>query len=261
MTAMMQLEKMQIRVYESAQALGRAAADDVANVLRETISVQGEAAIILATGNSQLSFLHALSQISDIAWDRVTVFQMDEYLGISAQHPASFRLFHRKHLADLVQPRVFYGIEGDTLDVNAEIDRYTTLLEMHKPVACVMGIGENGHLAFNDPPADFFTPNTIHLVTLEEVSRRQQVGEGHFTEIDQVPRQALTLTVTALLKPPHTFVVVPERRKARAVQAAIEGPVTPDCPASILRKISHLKLYLDRDSASLLNKSSYSPNS
>src|SRR5262245_30636423 len=252
MAATIQLENMKVSVLESNHELGRAAAADVANVLRDTISSQGEAAIILATGNSQLSFLHALRNMPNIDWDCVTVFQMDEYLGISSHHPASFRRFHRTHLTDIVHPRTFYGIEGDAADVNAEMARYTALLQEHQPVACVMGIGENGHLAFNDPPADFETPNTIHLVTLDEASRRQQVGEGHFSSIDEVPRQALTLTVPALLKPPHVFVVVPERRKARAVKAALEGPITPECPASILRTMSKVKLYLDRDSASLV---------
>ena len=252
MAAMMQIEKMQIQIYDSNQAVGQAAADDLKDILASTIIRRGEAAIILATGNSQLSFLNALRAESGIQWDKITVFQMDEYLGISDQHVASFRRYHHVHLVDVVHPRIFYGIDADRIDIKAEIARYTALLEHHEPVACVMGIGENGHLAFNDPPADFATDKLIHVVTLVEAARRQQVGEGHFASLDQVPHQALTLTVPALLKPPHLLVVVPELRKALAVQAALEGPVTVDCPASILRRLPSVKLYLDQDSASLL---------
>jgi glucosamine-6-phosphate deaminase len=133
-----------------------------------------------------------------------------------------------------------------------EIERYKRLLEQNPPYACVLGIGENGHLAFNDPPADFFSSAVIHVVALDETSRRQQVGEGHFTNLDEVPRQALSLTIPALLKPPHVLALVPEARKAEAVRAALQGPVTPMCPASILRTRSNVRLYLDEDSASLL---------
>lgn len=247
----MHYDKMQVMIYDSPQTLGPAAANDLADILRSTIAAHGKASIILATGNSQLTFLDALAHLP-IAWDKIVVFQMDEYLGISANHPASFRRFHREHLIDLVHPKQFFGIEGDAPDVQTEITRYTALLQEHEPVACVLGIGENGHLAFNDPPADFETPAQIHLVTLDQACRRQQVGEGHFPNLDAVPKQALSLTIPALLKPKHVLAVVPESRKAQAVKAALEGPVTPDCPASILRTQSHVRLYLDRDSASFL---------
>lgn len=244
---------MQISVFDSKRALGQAAANDLAEILQATVAAQGKAAIILATGNSQLEFLHALATRTGIAWNKIVVFQMDEYLEISEQHPASFRRFHREHLIDLVHPRAFYGIEGDAADLDAEMARYTALLAEHLPIACVLGIGENGHLAFNDPPADFKTQKQIHIVTLDEACRRQQVGEGHFPNLDAVPTQALSLTVPALLKPKHVMAVVPERRKAEAVKAALEGPVTPDCPASILRTQAHVRMYLDGESASLLS--------
>lgn len=250
----MSSDKMQISIFDSKQALGQAAANDLAKILEATVAAEGKAAVILATGNSQLEFLHALASHAGIAWNKIVVFHMDEYLGISANHPASFRRFHHEHLIDRVHPRAFYGIEGDADDPDAEMARYTALLEEFVPVACVLGIGENGHLAFNDPPADFETQKQIHIVTLDEACRRQQVGEGHFPDVEAVPRQALSLTVPALLKPKHVLAVVPERRKAEAVKAALEGPVTPDCPASILRTQSHVKLYLDRDSASLLSE-------
>jgi glucosamine-6-phosphate deaminase len=245
-------DKMQVNIYDSNETLGAAAADELAQVLRSTIAERGEALIIVATGNSQLSFMKALRTKQGIAWDKVTVFHMDEYLGMSDQHPASFRRYIREQLNDVVHPRMFYGIGGDAEDVEAELARYASLLEEHDPVACVLGIGENGHLAFNDPPADFDTNKMIHIVTLDERSRLQQVGEGYFATLDEVPKQAVTLTVPALLRPPHVLAVVPEARKAPAVKAALEGPVTPDCPASILRTMPHVTLYLDRDSASLL---------
>jgi len=245
---------MRVNIYDSNEALGAAAADDLAEILRSTIDERGEASIILATGNSQLSFMKALRAKQGITWDKVTVFHMDEYLGMSDQHPASFRRYIREQLTDVVHPRMFHAIEGDAEDVKAELAHYVSLLEEHKPVACVLGIGENGHLAFNDPPADFDTDKMIHVITLGERARLQQVGEGHFATLDEVPKQAITLTVPALLRPPHVLAVVPETRKAPAVKAALEGPVTPDCPASILHTMPHVKLYLDRDSASLLQQ-------
>jgi len=245
-------DKMQVNIYESSEALGTAAAEDLAAILGSTIAKRGEGAIIVATGNSQLFFMKALQAKQGIPWNKVTLFHMDEYLGMSDRHPASFRRFIRERLTNVVRPRQFYGIEGDAQDVETELARYATLLQKYQPVACVLGIGENGHLAFNDPPADFNTPKIIHVVILAESCRRQQVGEGHFATLDEVPRQAITLTVPALLKPAHVLAVVPEERKAPAVKAALEGPVTPDCPASILRTQGHVKLYLDQDSASLL---------
>lgn len=246
---------MQIQIFDSQQGLGQAAANDLTNILTAALAVRDKVAIVLATGNSQIEFLRALVAKPEIAWDKVTVFQMDEYLGISSFHSASFRRFHREHLVNLVHPKMFYGIEGDAPDIDVELARYTTLLQEHEPVACVMGIGENGHLAFNDPPADFNTTKTIHVVTLNEACRRQQVGEGHFPNLQDVPTQALSLTVPALLKPPHVLVVAPETRKAQAVKVALEGPVTPYCPASILQTQPHVHLYLDRDSAALLRNS------
>ena len=248
-----QYDKMQVTIYDSSATLGAAAADDLAEILKQAIAERDEASIILATGNSQLSLMRALRDRPGIAWDKITVFHMDEYLGMAEQHPASFRRYIRQHLVDIVRPRAFYGIAGDAPDIDAELARYTTLLNAHEPVACVLGIGENGHLAFNDPPADFTTDRMMHVVTLAETCREQQVSEGHFATREDVPARALTLTVPALVKPAHVLAVVPEARKAPAVKAALEGPVTPECPASILRSLPHVKLYLDTESASLLD--------
>jgi len=248
----LQCDKLPVWIYGSNAELGQAAAEDLARILRSAVAARGEAAVILATGNSQLSFMQALRVIPDIAWDRISVFHMDEYLGMSDRHPASFRRYIREKLTDVVRPAAFYGLQGDAADIEQEMDRYGALLAEHQPVACVLGIGENGHLAFNDPPADFATPRAIQLVSMAESARRQQVGEGHFATLGDVPTQALTLTIPALLRPAHVLAVVPEARKAAAVRATLEGPLTPDCPASILPTCAHAKLYLDPDSAALL---------
>jgi len=248
------VDRMPVHVFATNAALGRRAADDLAAILRAAISERDEASVILATGNSQLKFMEALRVLPGIEWDKVVVFHMDEYLGMSDQHPASFPLYIRTKLTDHVRPRAFYPMRGDAPDVEAELARYRALLAAHPPDACVLGIGENGHLAFNDPPADFQTQAVIHVVELDEKCRGQQVGEGHFATVADVPARALSLTVPALLDPPHVLAVVPEARKQEAVQAALYGPVTPDCPASLLRTKSHVTLYLDTESAALLER-------
>jgi glucosamine-6-phosphate deaminase len=240
------------RLYADGAALGLAAADDLATILKTAAHAKGEASVIVATGNSQLRLMEALSRRDDIPWSQVRVFHMDEYCGMSDDHPASFRLYIRRNLTDHVHPLAFHGLAGDAADLNVEMARYAALLRQHPADVCVMGIGENGHLAFNDPPADFETTATVHIVTLDLACRRQQVGEGHFRTIDDVPRQAMTLTVPALVAPPHLLVVVPEERKAEAVRSSLEGSITPMCPASILRRQPRAVLYLDPGSASLL---------
>jgi glucosamine-6-phosphate deaminase len=248
----LQVDRMPVHVFDSNAALGRRAAGDLSTILQTAIAERGMASLILATGNSQLTFMEALRDLSGIDWQAVVVFHMDEYLGMSDDHPASFPRYIREKLTDHVHPRAFYPMRGDAPDVEAELARYRALLAAHPPDACVLGIGENGHLAFNDPPADFHTQAVIHVVELDERCRGQQVGEGHFATLDDVPRQALSLAVPALLDPPHVLAVVPEARKAEAVRAALYGPVTPECPASVLRTKPHVTLYLDRESAALL---------
>lgn len=249
-----QYDLLEVRIYDSNTGLGHSAAADLAAILRQAIAARGVASIIVATGNSQLEFMRALRQRDDIEWGKVHLFHMDEYLGMSEEHPASFRRYLRQNLADHVQPLAFHGMDGDAPDAKAEMARYAGLLEQYPADAVVMGIGENGHLAFNDPPADFATKKTVHIVDLDEACRRQQLGEGWFPTLDDVPTQALSLTVPALLAPPRLLVVVPEERKAPAVRATLEGPITPDCPASILQRQPHAVLYLDEGSASLLTR-------
>jgi glucosamine-6-phosphate deaminase len=247
------VDQMPVLIFESNEALGARAADDLAAILSRTLAEHDLASIILATGNSQLKFMQALRVKEGIAWDKVVVFHMDEYTGMSDQHPASFPKYIREKLTDHVRPRAFYAMRGDAPDLQAEMARYRDLLARYPADACVLGIGENGHLAFNDPPADFASAAVVHTVDLDERCRLQQVGEGHFGTVDDVPRQALSLTVPALLAARHVLGVVPEARKAEAVHAALRGPVTPACPASILRTRPHVTLYLDRDSAALLD--------
>jgi glucosamine-6-phosphate deaminase len=246
-------DQMPVLIFESNDALGARATDDLAGILIPTIAERGLASIILATGNSQLKFMQALRVKEGIDWSSVVVFHMDEYLGMSDRHPASFPRYIREKLTDHVRPRAFFAMRGDAPDVQAELARYRDLLAQYPADACVLGIGENGHLAFNDPPADFETEAVIHVVNLDERCRLQQVGEGHFVTLADVPAQALSLTVPTLLTARRVLGVVPESRKAEAVRAALRGPVTPDCPASILRTRSHVTLYLDRDSAALLD--------
>ena len=246
-------DKMPVKIFDTNQALGEAAATDLGKILEEQIAEYGQAAVIFATGNSQLSFFRALRQLEGILWNKVTIFHMDEYLGMKASHPASFRRYLHENIVDFVRPEKFFGIEGDTVNIEAELTRYESLLQDYQPVACVLGIGENGHLAFNDPPADFKAKDDIQVVKLAQSARQQQVGEGHFASLEDVPKQAITLTIPTLLRPRHVLAVVPESRKAHAVKAALEGPISPDCPASILRSQDHVTLYLDRESASLLD--------
>lgn len=251
-TESMTIDRMPVHVFESNEKLGQRTADDLATLLSRIVRKQGHAAIILATGNSQLTFINALRVKKGIAWDKITVFHMDEYLGMSDLHPASFARWIREKLVDSVHPAAFYPIRGDSPDVKSELIRYADLLRRYAPDVCVLGIGENGHLAFNDPPADFITKEVIHVVNLDAKCRMQQVNEGHFSTLDDVPKQAITLTVPTLLAARHVLAVVPEARKADAVKAALQGPVAPDCPASILRTKPHVTLHLDRESASLL---------
>ncbi|MEZ4770480.1 MAG: glucosamine-6-phosphate deaminase [Caldilineales bacterium] len=244
-----QIEQLRVAQYPSNQAMGRAAAAEAAEVIRQAIAARGEANIILATGNSQLTFLRALREDREIEWSQVRVFHMDEYVGLDPEHPASFPQFLHRHFLDYVTGAAFYPVEAPVEATDIACQTYERLLRHHPADLCACGIGENGHLAFNDPPyADFDDPRWVKVVQLDERSRRQQVGEGHFASLDEVPTHAVTLTIPALLAAGRVLCIVPEARKAEAVKAALYGPVTEDCPASILRTQGHARLYLDPDS-------------
>ena len=237
-------------VVSTAADTGAIAATFVARHLRSQVSKHGTASVILATGNSQIPFMDRLRMERDVPWSAVAVFHMDEYVGMPADHPASFRRYLRTRLVDVVHPRVFHPLEADASDLEAEMARYSDALRADPPDLCVLGFGENGHLAFNDPPADFEARAPIRIVELSTASRRQQVGEGHFSTLEEVPAYAITLTIPTLLAAPTILAVVPERRKASAVVAALRGPVSSDIPASILQKRAGVTIVLDSDSAS-----------
>jgi glucosamine-6-phosphate deaminase len=246
-------EELRVEVFEALPALARAAARDAADAIRGAIDVRGEASVMLATGNSQLAFLAELVEIPDIAWDRVHAFHMDEYVGLPATHPASFQRYMRERVASQLPLKEFHYLTGDTGDAEREARRYAGLLAVHPLDLCCCGIGENGHLAFNDPPvADFDDPNNVKVVALEPESRRQQVGEGHFGSINDVPTHAITVTIPALLRARRLLAIVPEARKAAAVEATLLGQISTACPATVLRRQAHATLYLDAESAALV---------
>jgi glucosamine-6-phosphate deaminase len=244
------VDALPITVFGTNAELGQASALDAARFLQQIIQERRGANVILATGNSQLTFLEALRAIPGIDWNKVNVFHMDEYIDLEPGHPASFPAFLRRHFLNHLQPPAgaFFPVPG-YVDSCKE---YETLLRAHPADLCALGIGENGHIAFNDPPyADFDDPVWVKVVQLDEVSRRQQTGEGHFPDLKSVPTHAITLTIPALLAARKVLAIVPEARKAPAVQRALHGPVEESCPASILRRAAHVHLYLDRDSAAL----------
>ncbi len=250
---------LDVLVFSNADDMGIYAAREAEKVIGSAINRQGDARVMLATGNSQLQFMEHLRDRTGIDWSHVTVFHMDEYIGIPATHAASFRRYIKSRLTDFVKPKAAHFIAGDASDTEAEIKRYSALLADRPMDLCCMGIGENGHLAFNDPPALFSDTVRLKVVTLTEECRRQQTGEGHFATIADVPPTAITVTIPALMSAVTIFVIVPEMRKAEAVGNALLGPVAESCPASILQRYSNARLLLDKDSASSLNLDSSRP--
>jgi glucosamine-6-phosphate deaminase len=248
-------DALTVEVFPSNEELGRAAAEQAAKIIADAVEAQGLANVMLATGNSQLQFLKSLRKHPKVPWIRVQLFHMDEYLGMTADHPASFRRFLNTHIVREVNPAAFYGISGEADDTEAECHRYERLLREYPIDLCCMGFGENGHIAFNDPPyADFSDDQWVKVVELDEVSRRQQVSEGHFASLEDVPKQAITATIPGLLAAKRIIAVVPEQRKAQAVRNALLGEISERCPASILRQVPTATLYLDGESASLLHR-------
>jgi glucosamine-6-phosphate deaminase len=246
-----QTDSLHVRKFPSREALDACAGAEAAAAITGAIKAQGEARIILASAPSQTGFLGALLR-HPITWERVHIFHMDEYVGIEATHPASFRRYQQDQVLSEIKPAAFYGICGESNDPREECERYARMLaEAPIDVVCA-GIGENGHLAFNDPPADFDDPKSVKVVELDQACRQQQVNDGCFPDLDSVPRMALTLTVPALMSGRKIFVVVPGPRKASAVQRTLRGAINGDCPASALRKHRHATLYIDLHSASLL---------
>jgi glucosamine-6-phosphate deaminase len=249
-------DELEVRIAADLDELAADAADAAAAAVRDAVAARGEATVVLATGNSQLVFLAELTARSDVPWSRVRVLHMDEYVGIGRDHPASFARYIQQRVVDVVHPMEAYLING-TGPVADEIEHYAALLRDHPVDLTCLGIGENGHLAFNDPPvADIDDPLDVKEVEMDMACRRQQVGEGHFPTVNDVPRTAITLTIPALLRARRVIGVAPHERKAGAVCEALTGPISTHCPASILRRTPHATLWLDPGSASLLPRPS-----
>src|SRR5437762_11742155 len=247
-------DQLNVYVYESRLKMGAAAAAVVAGEIRGLIETRGRAVGIFASAPSQNEFLAALVETPGIDWSRVVGFHLDEYLGMDEQAPQSFRRFLIDRLVSKVSLSEFHGLRGDMDDGTAESERYSELLAANPPDFAVLGIGENGHLAFIDPPfCDFDDPQRVKVVELDEVCRAQQVNDGAFAVIEDVPRNALSLTIPTIMARPKLFAIAPGPAKRQAIKSTIEGPVATTCPASILRRHADAHLCIDRASASLLS--------
>jgi glucosamine-6-phosphate deaminase len=247
------VEKLLIRVSESRKAMGEAAAAEAASRIRALAAEHENVPVIFATGESQLETLRALTAMTDLPWNRVVGFHMDEYIGLPEDHPASFRRYLRENLTRRVPLLRFYEIAATNGDPRKVCRDYADLLHADQPLLCLLGIGENGHLAFNDPgEADFSDPKEVKVVSLDPVCRQQQVNEGWFRNLTEVPSQAITLTIPTLLRVPSLILSVPGPRKARIVKRTLEEPIATQCPSTILRTHPHAIAFLDQESAIML---------
>lgn len=243
-----------VAIYSSKSEMGSAAAADAAQLMREAISRQGHVRIIVATGNSQVDLIKALTAEGKIDWKSVEVFHMDEYIGMASTHPASFAHWLENFVTKVVHPRRVNYLRGDSPNLEQAFRQYGALLTSEPIDLCFLGFGENGHIAFNDPHvANFHDPLILKRVTLDTKCRAQQVGEGHFPSMQSVPREAITLTCPTLMSARNLICCVPEGRKAEAVRAALEGPLTEECPASLVVTHPRAKIYLDLESSALLS--------
>lgn len=243
---------MILKVFTDKSQLGQAAAAQAAELIQRAIATKGQARIIAATGMSQFEFLQALIATPGLDWSRVEMFHLDEYVGLPLAHPASFRKYLLERFIQPAGLTNYHLLDGETAP--AEVCRSVGALIQAAPIdVAFVGIGENGHLAFNDPPADFETEEPYIVVNLDEACRRQQVGEGWFAGLDDVPQQAISMTINQILKAAEIICIVPDTRKAQAVKACLEGEISPLAPASALRKHAKVTLYLDKNSAALLS--------
>lgn len=240
-----------LKIFNDKKSMSKAAADHAASAIREAISAKGSARIILATGMSQLEFLEHLTREPGIDWSKVEAFHLDEYIGLSEKHPASFRRVLREHIIDKTGIPKFHAINGDG-ETGEVIKQLNQEIGSSAIDIAFVGIGENGHLAFNDPPADFKTEEPYIVVNLDDACRLQQAHEGWFTDVSEVPKQAISMSIRQIMKAKEIVAVVPESRKAQAVKICLEGEISPMLPASILRAHPDVTIYLDRNSAALL---------
>jgi glucosamine-6-phosphate deaminase len=253
-TKFFRVDDLSVQIYNSEAEMAQDVAEIAHKYLQDILKQQDTAAVLLATGNSQLKFLDALIALGGVDWSRIILFHLDEYLGITADHSASFRRYMRERVEKRVFPQQFHYIEGDALQPVAECDRYTKLLQAQPIDLCCLGVGENGHLAFNDPAvANFQDPYSVKLVKLDTVNRQQQVNTGHFPNLDSVPQYAFTVTLPLICSAKKIICLAPEKRKAQVVKEILQGEVSTTCPASILRKQAQATLFLDVNSANLLS--------
>lgn len=243
---------MQVSVLPTKMEMAEKAAAKAAELLRDAIASKGQAAFVAATGASQFEFLDYLTSAPDIDWSVTTMFHLDEYIGLPESHPASFRRYLRERLIERVNPGTIHLISGDSPDAQAECRRLNDLISAYEIDVSLVGIGENGHLAFNDPPADFDVKDPYIIVELDEECRRQQLGEGWFASLNEVPHRAVSMTVRQIMGSAAIVCTVPDERKAQAVHDCLTGEVTPLHPASILRCHDRCYLFLDADAGSLL---------
>lgn len=252
----MNMDKLRIKIYPNREEMGKAAAADIANCIRQLLAKKPIINMIFAAAPSQNEMLRCLCSDETVEWERINAFHMDEYIGLPADAPQGFANYLRTHIFDRVPFRSVNTIHSD-VDIAAapaECARYAALLEQYPCDIVCMGIGENGHIAFNDPHvADFHDPATVKVVDLDSVCRMQQVNDGCFARLEDVPEYAVTVTVSALMAAPYHFCVVPGHLKARAVYDTVYGAVCETCPATVLRQHDHSELYCDRDSGHLLN--------
>ena len=246
---------LNVQVYSSREEMGQEAAKAAAEKIRELLDEKEQINIIFAAAPSQSEFLQALRMDTRISWEKINAFHMDEYLGLDADAPQGFGNFLKERIFEGLPFRNVYYLDGNTEKPGEECRRYTELLLQNPPDIIFMGIGENGHLAFNDPPvADFKDPHQVKVVELDAVCRQQQVNDGCFESLDQVPLSALTLTLPALMDAGTIFCMVPGIKKAQAVQDTIMQDMTEAYPSTILRRHAHATLFLDKDSSSMLSK-------
>lgn len=248
------VESLKVEIHSDSKAASAAAAQAAGRTLIELGKTGGDIAVIFATGASQLDTLDALTRIEGLPWGRVCGFHMDEYVGLDSDHPASFRGYLRKRLTGKVQMKAFHEIDGSAPNPERTAQQYAEELRVADPQLCLLGIGENGHLAFNDPAVASFTdPLDAKIVDLDAECRQQQAAEGWFTSVDEVAQSAITLTIPALLRVPRLIVSVPGKRKAKIIRRALFEPISTACPATILRTHPNVTLYLDLESANELD--------
>ena len=250
----LQVGKLKLEIYPSAQAAAEAAAAAVADALKSLSKQSNDIGVIFATGAAQLLTLGILTKFPGLPWNQVTAFHLDEYVGLPTSHPGSFRRYLRENLTDRVQMKEFVGLDGTASDLDRACSEYAGRLRASNPQLCLLGVGENGHVAFNEPSeADFNDAKEVKVVTLDEVCRKQQMAEGWFKSMDEVPTHALTLTIPTVLRVPKLIASVPGPRKAKIVKEMLTNPISTACPATILRTHPDTTVYLDQESSAQLS--------